>query len=47
MKNDELFELTVAIKEKLIQKKETLINTDNVGNISNKMQTSKTSYKRI
>ena len=52
VRNDEVFELIVAIEEKLIEKKETLINTDSLENISNdteqiKMEASKTSYKRI
>ena len=52
VRNDEVFELIVAIEEKLIEKKETLINTNSLENISNnteqiKMEASKTSYKRI
>ena len=35
VRNDEVFELFAAIEEKLIEKKETLINTDNLENISN------------
>ena len=35
MRNDEVFELIAAIEEKLIEKKETLINTDSLENISN------------
>ena len=34
-RNYELFELIVAIEEKLIEKKETPINTDSLENISN------------
>ena len=35
VRNDEVFELIAAIEEKLIEKKETLINTDSLENISN------------
>ena len=35
MRNDEVFELIAAIEEKLIEKKETPINTDSLENISN------------
>ena len=33
VRNDEVFEFIAAIEEKLIQNKETLINTDNLENI--------------
>ena len=35
VRNDEVFELIAAIEEKLIEKKETPINTDSLENISN------------
>ena len=35
VRNDEVFELIAAIEEKLIEKKETLINTDSLENSSN------------
>ena len=35
VRNDEVLELFAAIEEKLIEKKETLINSDNLENISN------------
>ena len=35
VRNDEIFELIVAIEEKLTEKKETPINTDSLENISN------------
>ena len=33
-RNDEVFELTAAIAEKLVEKKETQVNTDSLANIS-------------
>ena len=35
MRYDEVFEITVALEEKLIERKGILINTDGLENISN------------
>ena len=35
VRNDKVYELILAIDEKFIEKKETLINTDSLENISN------------